>query len=199
LADFRHKRRLKNYLLNSRLQLRYVGWVIAIAATVAAALGAVVYEQSSFASAQLTRTLQSPDMEWLDPVLRQQILERLTLTDTSLVLWMIGVGVVVATVLSATLVVMTHKVAGPIFRMAAHFEQLRTGRFTPIGSLRKGDQFGDVFEVLRATFAVLAERRRADLSAIDDLLAAAQAPGVTLTPEQRAAVDQLRAVRTEPG
>lgn len=196
MVDQRKKRRFKNYLLNARLQLRYVAWVVVIAALVAMGLGGVIYAQSTFASAQLSAALATPDLEWLDPVLRQQILERLTLTDTSLAMWMLGVGLLLGFALFAALVVLTHKVAGPLYRMAMLFEQLRTGHFTPIGSLRRGDQLADVFEALRAALDALAARRAEEARVVAALAEACNAPDVPPTVELLRALEELQALLT---
>ena len=124
-----YRRHLRNYLLNARVQLRYIIAVVGVSAAVAGGLGAVIYAQSTFASAQLQAALAAPEMSWLDDDLRARIGAGLGRSDLELVLFMVGVGVGVATVLALVLLVMTHKVAGPLFRMEGVFKRLQRGEF----------------------------------------------------------------------
>lgn len=191
------KRHLRNYLLDRRMQLHYALWVTLISAVVAVTLGAVIYRQSAFASEQIVQGLDAPEMAWLDAPLREQIEAGLRRSDLDLVLWMAGVGLVLALTLMGALVVMTHKVAGPLYRMAAILEQLRQGRLTPPGALRKGDQLGSSFEALRTAHAALRRRAEEDLAAIDELLRACAAQGVHPSPELAAALRELESLRDE--
>ncbi|MBI5508917.1 MAG: hypothetical protein HY903_09205 [Deltaproteobacteria bacterium] len=185
-------RSFKNYLLNRRLQLSYALSTTALSATVAATLGFVIYEQSVFASSQILAGLDGVGMEWVDPGVKAQIRAELGRADVSLVATMVGIGVVLALVLMASLIVMTHKVAGPLWRMSQCLDAIAAGRLPVAGSLRKGDFLQGLFVTLGATTESLRARAQSDLELADAVLeSCAQAPGerpAALT----AAVTELR-------
>ena len=174
----RHKRSFRNYLLNRRLQLTYALSTTLVSAAIAALLGLVIYGQSIFASEQILAGLDSVGMEWINPLVKAQIRTELGDSDLNLVATMVGFGIVLAVGLMLSLIVMTHKVAGPIWRMSQCFEAIIAGRLPVVGALRKGDQLKDLFAVLSTTMESLRARSQRDLEIADALLdSCAQAPG----------------------
>jgi methyl-accepting chemotaxis protein len=173
LVERTQKRRLKNLLLDGRLQLRYVVLVTGVCLATAFALGLLIYQQSTFASDQIMAALDAPGMDWVDDVTKEAVREQLTHTDSSLVLTMIAIGLGLAFIVVTTLILMTHQMAGPLHRMAQHFDSLRDGRLTSPGHLRRGDQFHQVFEAMRAAHETLHQRALADIEAMSVFLDAA--------------------------
>lgn len=119
-----HKRSLRNLLLDRRLQLHYVLWVTAVSTAIALGLGLVIDQQGTYASDRILAGLDAPGMEWLDLETRDDVRQQLVHSDSTLVATMLGVGVVLALGLIVILLVMTHRVAGPLHRMSMTFEQL---------------------------------------------------------------------------
>ncbi len=91
---------------------------------------------------------------------------------------------------------MTHKVAGPLFKVSLYLNKMRDGRFDKVWNLRKGDQLVDFYEHFKAGHAGVVTLQREDIAALQAFIDAADKVHKTtpLSPEQLAAVDQLRAL-----
>jgi hypothetical protein len=190
LAEHANKRRLRNLLLDGRLQLRYAIGVTGVCLAIALALGLLIYQQSIFASDQITTALEAPEMDWIGKATKAAVHRQLSHTDSSLVVTMVAIGLGLALVVVASLVAMTHRIAGPLYRMGRYFDNLRAGRLDAPGRLRGGDQFRQVFEQLCAAHETLHRRAQADLEAMTAFLEIAgdsDAAG-----ELRALVDEKR-------
>ena len=59
----RHKRRLSNYLLDKKLQLRYVLLVTALSAVISGVLGTLIYQQMHLASQDVAANLKALEDE----------------------------------------------------------------------------------------------------------------------------------------
>ena len=81
----RHRRRLRNLVLNGRLQLRYIFLVTGISAAIAVSLGLLIFQQSTFASDQIIASLNAADMDWLDETAKSSIRAQLEQSDLDLV------------------------------------------------------------------------------------------------------------------
>ena len=122
-----YKRHLSNYLLNKELQLRYVAFVTVLSAIISGALGFMIYRQEHRATSAILEEFDAlvkeadTDQEremWLDT--KKETADDLSSRDTHLVLVMVGVGIGLVLVLSLYLVVMTHKVAGPLYKVSSY-------------------------------------------------------------------------------
>ena len=76
-----------------------------------------------------------------------------------------------------------YKILGPIYRFKQYFNQLRTGRWAPDCSLRKGDELQDVNDAINTTLGLMKDRLRSQ----HDVLV-----------ETRQVLDDLSGVATEP-
>jgi hypothetical protein len=91
---------------------------------------------------------------------------------------------------------MTHKVAGPLFKVSLYLNKMRDGRFDKVWNLRKGDQLVDFYEHFKAGHAGVVALQQGDIEAMKKLLAAAETAqgNGSLTPESIAKLDELRAL-----
>ncbi len=85
---------------------------------------------------------------------------------------------------------MTHKVAGPLFKVSLYLNKMREGRFDKVWNLRKGDQLVDFYEHFKAAHAGMVTLEKADIARIQGAIAAAEASGLG----EHAAIVSLRAV-----
>ena len=171
-----YRRKLSNYLLNRRLQLRYVVLVTALSAVISGVLGYLIWRQEADASAHVMEAYDSLGMQ--DTELRGEILERTSSGDQNLVLTMAAAGLGFMAVLFLYLVVMTHKVAGPLFKMSRYFDEMAAGRLGQVFSLRKGDMLQDFYDKFRDMHGSLREQLQEDTDALSRFLAACDKAGV---------------------
>lgn len=64
-------------------------------------------------------------------------------------------------------IVVTHKVAGPIFKMKRHLRDVAAGKLDVPWGLRKGDELVEFFEVLREMIQSLRQKRTDQLTQLD--------------------------------
>jgi hypothetical protein len=166
-----HKRKLSNYMLDKNLQLRYVLLVSLLSAAIAGALGYMIYDQRRSASESIERDLQVlTQADASHQEFREQVASGLESDDQLLVIKMIAVGLSLVVILSAYLVIMTHKVAGPLFKVSMYFEQMAEGRLGAVTALRRGDMLQDFFSAFKQTHESLRTRAQADAAAMERAL-----------------------------
>ncbi|HTE55340.1 MAG TPA: hypothetical protein VK698_31015 [Kofleriaceae bacterium] len=171
-----YKRKLSNYMLDKSVQLRYVVLVSALSAVIAGALGYLIWRQEADASAHVMEAFDSLAID--DAELREEILNRTTSGDDQLIFTMAGVGVGLMGVLFLYLMVMTHKVAGPLYKVSRYFDEMAAGRLGQVYQLRKGDMLRDFYDKFRDMHVSLRERMQGDTDAMARFVDACAAAGV---------------------
>ena len=159
----KHHRRISNYLLDKRLQLRYVLVVLGVSLLIAGTLGYLIYRQEHRASQDLVAGLD--DLTKGDPTLAEYQRETaadIAHRDRSLALQMIGVGLGLAVIAGGYLVLMTHKVAGPLHKIGLYMHDMAEGRMHAIMPLRKGDMLQDFYIQFRDMHQTVRERLKGD-------------------------------------
>jgi len=185
------KRRIANYLLDKSLQLRYVVLVTALSTLITGLLGLLIWRQERFASTKILSAFNTSDFAH-DPDLKAAIVERLTTHDSGLVAMMTiaAIGLVIA--LSLYLIVMTHKVAGPLYKVGRYFDQMAEGRLGEVWPLRRGDMLVDFYETFRRAHSAIRSRHLATNDAVGRLLGACDQAGVGRDDALGQALDELR-------
>lgn len=222
-AGGRHQRRLKNYLLDTHFQLKYTGYLVAIALVLSASLGAILWRTSREVLSQSHATVnqgeqvvavgrkvvdesrkvsavvqmnivkdetyqdnpalleafktdaqaqddrlkkQQDDLEAQSATLKQQSADiarsqstMLTSLTAILLLLVLGIGVAG--------IVVTHRVAGPIFKMKRQIRDVGQGKLKIPGKLRKGDELVDFFETFNDMVVSLRERQEHEIKLLD--------------------------------
>lgn len=161
----KHQRKLSNYLLDKSLQLRYVLFVTVLSGLIAGALGYMIYHQRVDASSSIEADLAAQFHSDLD-----EISNKLDVQDRLLVFKMIGVGVGLVVILSAYLVIMTHKVAGPLYKISMYFDRMREGRLGNVTPLRKGDMLTDFYESFSDMHNSVRKRFQGDADKMTELV-----------------------------
>ncbi len=191
----KHRRHLRNYLIDKSLQLQYVIIVTLISAAIAGALGFLLNRQDTYASDTIIKSMTDSGMvEFLGPDGVQQVKDSLRAEDRSQLTIMLVMGVGLVFVLSGYLVLMTHKVAGPLFKIGAYFDRMRDGKLPKVWPLRKGDQLVDFFEKFRAMDEALRERTEHEIAAMTRFVDECEKAGVPRAGELGHRLDELRAL-----
>jgi methyl-accepting chemotaxis protein len=181
-----YKRKLSNYLLDKRLQLRYVLFVTILSGIIAGALGYLIYSQSSTASDSIARAMDDP----LFAEVKQTAIAELHSEDRILVYKMIGLGIGLIAILSAYLVIMTHKVAGPLYKVSMYFDRMAEGRLGNVTALRKGDMLQDFFGNFREMHEAVRKRMQTDVITIEGAVSALRSKAGT-DPRMADALDAM--------
>jgi hypothetical protein len=175
-----YRRSLRNYLLNLRYQLRFTLTIVGISVVLTGGLGWYVMSKAREAS----RVVQVQSMD-PDNKLAQELAEQFARNDRLLLLGLIGFGVVLVVVLTVYGIILTHKVAGPLFKVTTYLDKMRDGKLGVVYNLRKGDQLVDFFEHFKNAHDALRARTEEDIALLDKAIAAADG----------ALADELRAAR----
>ncbi len=176
----KYKRKLSNYLLDKSLQLRYVLLVTILSGMIAGSLGYLIYEQRHAASQSLENDLAELTQDYASFAdVQKQEAERFESEDRMLVYKMVGVGCALVLILSAYLVIMTHKVAGPLFKVSMYFDRMAAGKLGSVTALRKGDMLQDFFVNFRDMHESVRGRFQADHAAMEKAMTALRTAGHT--------------------
>lgn len=173
-----YKRRLSNYMLDRTLQLRYVVLVTVLSALIAGSLGYLIYHQRHAASLSIDRdlaALTSSDSSLAD--LRDQNAKDLAADDRLLVYKMVGGGIALIVILSGYLILMTHKVAGPLFKTSMYFDRMSEGKLGDVNALRSGDMLQDFFGNFKDMHEVVRKRFQSDLLTMESAASALRKAG----------------------
>jgi hypothetical protein len=87
---------------------------------------------------------------------------------------MVAFGFSLVLVLSLFLLIMTHKVAGPLYKVSHHFDDLAAGRFRPVRPLRRFDMLHDFHHKFEETHRALIGRLETDWEIAEKVIAAAE-------------------------
>ncbi len=183
------KRKLRNYLLDNRFQLKYTGMVVAVTVVVATGLGYAAYDYSRGQTEALAVSIaMQPE---LNPTAAED-LEAFARSEDTKVLAAIVLGVgIMALTLGMTGIVVTHRVVGPAYRMRMLFHQVAEGRRTVSVGIRKGDELQELFEAFADMLANIRDKEAQVVEELSDALAAARAAGAS-----EASLSKLQAVVT---
>ncbi|MBX3157254.1 MAG: hypothetical protein KF773_14860 [Deltaproteobacteria bacterium] len=167
----KYKRKLSNYLLDKKLQLRYVLVVTILSGVISGALGYMIFQQSRSASESLEADLQELTQRTNNTALEQNVTNNLQSDDEELIKKMIGAGLGLIVVLSLYLVVMTHKVAGPLFKVTLYYDRMAEGKLGAVTPLRRGDMLQEFFSEFAAMHDAVRGRAKADVDGMEQALA----------------------------
>ena len=185
-----HKRFLRNYIIDKALQLRYIGLVTLLSAGISTLLGWLIFQQRSQASRTIIHSLETADFLGADQ--KAEIVRHLTQSDTSVLLTMVLVCAGLMLVLSAFLVVLTHKVAGPLHVIGVYFDQLAEGRLPVVHNLRHGDELQGFHKKFKDMCNSLRVRAEADITAASAFLRDCQTANVDESGALGHALEDLR-------
>ena len=105
------------------------------------------------------------------------------------ILWvLIGTGLLLVLGLAAYGIKMTHKVAGPLFKVGLYLGKMKGGRFDKVYNLRKGDQLVDFYEHFKHGHAGIVQMQKDDIARIKAVIASAEGAGLG----EHASVVELR-------
>lgn len=175
-----HKRRLRNFLLDVGLQLRYTVFIIAVAVFLTAILGSRIYVATQETTRIVTMTAS------VDPSTEREIQQQFQAKDR-VVLWAIaGFGLVLVLSVTAAGIWMTHKIVGPLHNIGSVFGRIRDNRIPEdLGHLRKGDELQAFHKSFREMYDAIRARALRDKEVLEKAIAAIEAQ-----PARSAALDQ---------
>ena len=158
------KRRLRNYLLDTRFQLKYTGMVVGVTLAVATVLGYLAYEQSRGQTEMMQMNMY--DAGETEDFIRAEA-ERY---DRNLLL-AIGGGILALVLsLGVTGILVTHRVVGPAYKLKRLFQDVSEGHLRVYGKLRQGDELWDVFVEFEKMIEKLRQNQRDEIAQLQTII-----------------------------
>jgi hypothetical protein len=186
---FIRQRKLRNYLLDVGLQLRYTGFIIAVAVLLTGILGYKVYHATQESSRIVLLTVQA------DPATGAALQSQFEPNDRVVLYGMLGFGMILVLSIAAAGIWITHKVAGPLYNISTTCARIRDDHLPPVlRQLRRGDQLQSFHAQFSDMYAALRTRAAADLLLLDKTITALEAL-TPRAPELDRLLAELRAHR----
>lgn len=186
-----YKRKVRNYLLDVGLQLRYTATIVIVAVFLTAGLGFKMYQATRDVSKVILWT------SLVDPSSAEELQSQFSNSDR-VVLWgIIGFGLVLVLSISAVGILITHKVAGPLHKIANIFGRVRDNRIGPsLSNLRKGDELQEFYSAFRDMHSALRERVEEDIRLLGNAVSAMETmPEARSSPSLARSIEDLRQLR----
>src|SRR5204863_483857 len=185
-----YKRKVRNYLLDVGLQLRYTATIVVVAIFLTGGLGFKMYQATRDVSKVILWT------SLVDPSSADELQAQFANSDR-VVLWgIIGFGVVLILSISAVGILITHKVAGPLHKIATFFGRVRDNRLGPAPTaLRKGDELQEFYGAFKEMYQSLRTRAEDDVRVIGNAVSVLETSPDARAPNIQRALDELRDLR----
>ena len=165
---YTHRRQIRNYLLDRKVQLTIAAVMVVITSLLTTGLGMAWYSEVRNASA----VIQVNAISALGVDTATGLADELAANDLKRLLVLVGFGIALAFLVVGYGIVMTHKIAGPLFKMKRYLGEIEEGRLDRLAGLRKGDQLQEFFTALDHMQTALRGRAEADLALLDQVIAA---------------------------
>jgi hypothetical protein len=88
-----------------------------------------------------------------------------------ILLVLVGAGLLLVLGLAVYGIKMTHKVAGPLYKVTLYLAKMKDGRYDKVWNLRKGDQLVEFYEHFKAAHAGVVTMEQADIAQLKAVLA----------------------------
>ncbi len=183
------KRSVRNYLLDTSLQLRLASYLVAVATALSMALGWLLWR----AYRETSRVIALGD-----PEVGDSIAQALASEDRwRIVAVAVGLaGVLLCLLLAA--VVITHRIAGPAFVIGRTCRKVAEGDLTPPRKLRSNDLLVDLAEDVAGMIDSLRERETRERDLALRVAAKIREPSVSAA-DRASAADDLERMATDKG
>ncbi|BDG04056.1 hypothetical protein [Anaeromyxobacter oryzae] len=175
-----HHRR--HYLLDRGFQLKYALLMAAAGLAVAIIFGLWLHQVHAQAIALLAQDAET-----------RQLIER---SDRLLLAAFAGIAALLAAALGLLGIVITHRVAGPVFVMGHYLSIMAQGRFPRMRTLRKSDELKGFFRTFLEAVDAMKAREARHAAVLEDSVARMRAASAR-APELAPVIDALAAAARE--
>ena len=164
------KRHLKNFLIDKKMQLRWMFRVVVIVTFIVTTMGFFLYNTIADATDQMLAQKMGDVDELTDEsttafLTRAEKDKKVTLYTLSIWLGSLVIFISMATI------TFTHKIAGPVYKMRKIFLSINGGNLCLWeNKLRRGDELKEAFEDFDDMLRRLREDRREDLTILENVL-----------------------------
>jgi methyl-accepting chemotaxis protein len=191
-----YRRSVRNYLLDSRFQLKYSAVLVIVAIAISLLMGGVLYsttravfDESSAAVEESRKVSEvsrmnvrefAPDSpELLAEFNKEVVAHDKAFADTQasllhrqqvMIMSLVGGLALMVVAIGLLGIYFTHKVAGPVFKMKKLLKRVGEGHLQFDGRLRKGDELVDFFDAFTSMVSGLREMEAHQLADVEAAL-----------------------------
>ncbi len=183
------KRSWKNYLIDTKMQLRLSIYVAVVVMGIGATFGWMYVRAQEEAS--LVAAMDNPDFD-------AEIQEALAAEDRKKAILLFGALTLVALGLSISAIKLTHKVAGPAFVIARHSRALARGRIPFVRALRSSDWLQDLGHDFKAAVDALKAREEHEIGRLEAILGSLPEASPARGPLQDLLAEKREKLRESP-
>ncbi|MEM6960518.1 MAG: hypothetical protein AAF550_02095 [Myxococcota bacterium] len=161
------QRRLRNYLLKPRFQLKYTGAVVLVTMVVGSVMGFFAYKESKSVSEMLV--LQYSMLDVTDE-LEMGTVQDMQEYDQRILYGVVGFITILCLLLGIMGILVTHRVVGPAYKIERLINEVIEGKLTVRGHLRRGDELQSLFEAFSNMVVSLRERQQDEVDALTEAI-----------------------------
>jgi hypothetical protein len=147
----------RTFLVDRAFQLKYTAIMVGVGATITLIFGMMMYQ----AHVDATQLMGLPDSA------QQLIISRY---DERLMYIVAGIAVAMSSALAIFGVLVTHRVAGPVYIIGRYVQTLGEGQFPVMRPLRRADELKSFFRLFQEAVDQIRSRESSDLAALDAAL-----------------------------
>jgi len=180
---------MRNYLLDVGLQIRYTMTIVIVAVLLTAGLGYKMYQ----ATRDISKVIELSGMA--DPAVADELQAQFAASDRWVLWGIVGFGVIMVISIGAVGILITHKVAGPLFKISGFFARIRDNRFGALPrGLRRGDELQEFYGSFVDMHQALRQRTEEEARLLGEAITALET-GPAGGPGAQKAVEELRQLR----
>ncbi len=159
--------RRKQFLINRAFQIKYTVIIAIIGIIIAILWGTLFYKASKENSQQMLMLVQmDPNLSSMTDIIK----DKLATEDSKIMLYLIAFVIAIFLSLVIWGILITHRVAGPIFIISKYVDSISDGKIPETRPLRKKDELKEFFDKFSKMLDSLKERENVDIVAINDVL-----------------------------
>jgi len=186
----KQRRQLRNYLINRKVQLKITVVMLLLSSLLTAVLGFFWYAEIRKASS----VIRINAIATIGSEAAAELGQELASSDMLRLLVLIGFAVLLGLLIAAYGIVMTHRIAGPIYKITRHMKDVEAGRLYKLWGLRKGDQLQEFFTAFERMHEAVRSRTKDDMVLLNELIA-----GIEGGAEMQGKVPKIRAALVAKG
>lgn len=179
--------RRRQFLINRAFQIKYTVIIAVIGIIIAILWGTLFYKASRENSQQMLMLVQmDPNLSSMSDIIK----DKLAAEDSKIMLYLILFVIAIFLSLVIWGILITHRIAGPIFIISRYVDSITDGKIPETRPLRKKDELKEFFEKFNKMIESLKERENVDIVVINDVLKTLETIKDTLPSEKKAEIER---------
>lgn len=179
--------RRRQFLLNRAFQIKYTVIIAVIGMIIAILWGTLFYKASKENSEQMLMLVQmDPNLSPMSDIIK----DKLDREDNRIMIYLIAFVIAIFFSLIIWGILITHRIAGPIFIISRYIDSLTDGKIPETRPLRKKDELKEFFDKFNRMLSALKERENIDIVAINDTIKTLDTYKDAVTADKKEEIDR---------